>query len=169
MLKRLAIVGTLAFAAPAVAEMIELCPGGAIWRDTITDTWSCGPSTAMPTPQAIPTPIPTAWPTPNAGSVAPTPQPTFAYTAPTPQPTKALDPTAASASYDFAATTSNACINGPSTITVTGAVDGDACIVGVPAAAIGTGVTYHCHGACKLGTTTFNPPAGNFTVRIVRP
>lgn len=73
-------------ATPAGAALVELCPGGALWTDPVTNAWTCGPSTAAPTPiptrwpTAAPTPEPTKWPTPPSAawiqSLVPTPLPT---------------------------------------------------------------------------------------------
>lgn len=82
-----------------------------------------------------------------------------------------------SASINFATTASNACADAPTTIVVTGAVDGDALALGVPAAAFGTGISYTARVSaantvlvrvCKIGTTTFDPPAATFTARVIR-
>lgn len=179
-MKRLALIGLLM--APASLEAWDsLCPArtGPVWNG-VTGRGECQPGGLGDVMNILPTVLPGMIPTPMPTRAEPTPQPTFAYTAPTPAPTPSglAKQLTGSAAIDFANTSSNACADAPTPITVTGAVDGDVVALGVPAAAFGTGISYAARVSaantvlvrvCKIGTTAFNPPSGTFTARIIRP
>jgi hypothetical protein len=123
------------------ADTDYLCPDGRFPRLDATKHLMCSNTTGptpvptlppptpqptfayvAPTPQIIPTSVPTPFvPTPAPTLVPPTPQPTFNYVAPTPAPTPTRAP-ALTAVYNPASIAANTTLN--DAVTVTGIVTG---------------------------------------------